>query len=485
MTTSKIAVFGFGSMPVVQRHLMDLARANDTAIAWCTILTQPNYRTIMREVLPAADILDVFTALPVRPEGGALDQLGAYRGSLIEDAAAQKRRWRPRPGQWLLDRAIDYYRIYKAFLKDRGATHLLTSNIETPDGKIAIAAARELGIGVLAPVDLRNLTGMILAADAGETPPAHARATTETRARAEAFIRRFRDEGWTPARAAPSEIDPARDDTAIMAQHLPPFRQRLAGFARVAMERPDLFDPVYLRDSMMSNSRLLQRLIWGTRERINAPKFHVAEARSLPERFVFYPLQYTPESSINTPAPYFVDQFRAIDAIRFAMPASHVLVVKEHRACLPLRPTRFMHALMRLPGVVVAASTMPARTLVEKAGVTISVTGTAVMEARLAGCSALALGPSISAWVAGGTVGIGDLGRAIRRSIDQPPDDRELTERVAALLSVRYPVLWGTPHMAGEPILRRGNMRRLLAAILDHLERDRTARPVPAPAVGA
>ena len=60
------------------------------------------------------------------------------------------------------------------------------------------------------------------------------------------------------------------------------------------------------------------------------PRVRHRRSRALPKRFIYYPLQVTPEASINTPAPYYVDQMRAIDALRLAMPPDCALVVKEH-----------------------------------------------------------------------------------------------------------------------------------------------------------
>ena len=38
-------------------------------------------------------------------------------------------------------------------------------------------------------------------------------------------------------------------------------------------------------------------------------------------------------------------------------------------------------------------------------------------------------------------------------------------------MSVRYPFLFVSPFYAGEPMLRRGNMRRFYELLLDHLKR--------------
>jgi hypothetical protein len=475
---TKIALYGFGSMPVAYRYMIDMARVDGVAVEWCAILTTPHYRALLREVLPAPEILDVFRDLPRHPVGGAANVLEHYDGSLAADLASVQRQWRRRSGKWLHDRGIDYYRMYKAFLSDRSATHLLTTGIETPDAKIIVAAARELGLGVLAPVDMRNLTGTMFTSDSFETPPNYAIPSADSRQRATAFISMFRNK-WAPARGEPRDVDPATDDRAIMPTHLPPLRQRLLGFVRTALERPDIFDPVFIRDAVMSNSKLMQGAIWGTRQRLNAPMYHVATPNGLPSKFIFYPLQYTPESSINVPAPYYVDQFRVIDALRFAMPSDCTLVVKEHRTCLPIRPVSFMRRIMGVPGVVVADSRISARELVERAALTVSVTGTAAFEAFIAGYGSMALGPGMSAWTLGGTVAVGQLAQGIRDRMDMRPSDKVVVDRIATLFSARYPFFFATPHMPGEPMLRCGNLRRYLSAVLDHIARDRANAAAP------
>jgi hypothetical protein len=59
----------------------------------------------------------------------------------------------------------------------------------------------------------------------------------------------------------------------------------------------------------------------------------------------------------------------------------------------------------------------------------------------------------------------------IAARIDKPIPDQTVIERIATLLSVRYPFLFVSPFYPGEPMLRRGNMRRMYEALLDHLAR--------------
>lgn len=475
--TPKIAIHGFGAQPVVCRHLIEMSKAAGAKISWCTILTSPHYRGLMRDVLPAQDICDVYEELPRTPGAGDLAQLSNYVGSIAEDLAAQKRLWPKRQGVWLQRRAQDYYRLYKSFLLARGATHVLMSSIESPDGKILAALAQELGLGLMAPVDARNVTGTYFSTDAYETPPEYGPPSDAHRTQAAELVTRFKSEAISPRRP-PIDIDAATDDQTRLEGYLPPLRRRMAGFASAARERPDLFDGDMIRASVLNNLPLMRNAIWGTRARLNRGNFDIADINNLPKRFVFYPLHYTPESSINTPAPYFVDQFRVIDALRFAMPSDCELVVKEHWACLPMRPVRFMNEVRRLPGVRVANYTIPARSLIERAGLTATVTGTAGLEAFLLGRPAIALGRGISAWTLGGVEPLGTLPERVHLLMDKPVPEQHVIEQIARIMSVRYPFYFATPHTAGEPMLRAGNMKRFLAAIIDHLRRTAVSRTV-------
>lgn len=480
----KIALYGFGSFPVVYRHLIEVARAEHSPIEFCMILTGPNWRKIIRDVLPSEDILDVFAELPREPVGGDPSLLSSYNGSLVEDLAALKRAYRKRSGAWLHARGIDFYGLYKGFLIDRRVTHLLMSNIETPDAKIAIAAAQELSIGVIAPVDLRNLSGTCFSIDSYETPPVYAEATPDARARAAEFIRDFRRHAL-PARNMPSDIHMAHDDDTILESYLPSLGTRVNGFINAALERPDLFDYESIRISLMRNFGLIRNIVRGFRKRRNERQYDIGHVGSLPARFIYFPLQYTPESSINVPEPYFVDQFRVIDALRYAMPNDCALVVKEHPACVEMRPRSFMRHLRNLPGVEVAKATISSNDLIQRAALTVTVTGTAGFEAFLLGRPAVVLGRGLSAWAVKGVTSLGELRERTQVAMAQPISDEFVVDQVAKLISARYPFFFATAHMPGEPMLRRGNIRLFWAALADHLARERAAMTVASRTHGA
>ena len=472
---AKIALYGFGSFPVIYRHLIDVARTDNSRIRWCAVLTSPHYRKIINQVLPGEEILDIYRELPRIRGGSDISALAGYRGSLVEDIAAIKIARRKRSGAWVHRRAVDFYNLYKRFLIERKATHLLMSGIETPDAKTIIAVAHELGIGIIAPAHMRNLGGSYFSTDSHETPPAYAQVDEATRQRAAEFVRSFRQQP-VPDHYRTAEDACREDDLEILEQYLPSLASRMAGFCRIALERPDLFDPDMIRVSVMRTFAWVRIPIRGFRHWRNAGQYDVERIDALPPRFIFYPLQYTPESSINVPAPYFVDQLRAIDALRFAMPNDCTLLVKEHPACVEMRRIGFMRHLRNLPGVLVARSNISSIDLIRRALVTVSVTGTAVLEAFLLGRPALALGSALPSWAVGRSARVGSLPRDLAAAMAQPPSDEEVIDRVARLMSVRYPFYYGTAHAPGEPMLRRDNMRRFWMALNDHLDREQRAQ---------
>jgi hypothetical protein len=467
----KIALHGFGSTPIVFKYLIELAAKDGAPIDWCMILPTPEHRALVRSILPSSDILDVYQALPSPSVGGDLSLLAEYPGSLAEDLGADKRPWGAQDGRKRFARGMDYHLLYKKFLTDRGATHFLAGGvIEGAEGKIAVATARQLGLSIMVPIDCRSLTGTFFAADALAGLPAHAAPREDLLPKAAEFIERFRKSAM-PAHCPPNDFVPIDGDDELVYNDLPSTPARFVGLLRKAAERPDLFKPDQIRASVLNNLPVLRDKWWGLRTSRAAREFDVGDLAALPKRFIFYPMQVTPEASINTPAPYYVDQMRAIDTLRLAMPPDCALVVKEHPAGIGFRSLDFVRRLRKLPGLLVAKYTMDSRDISLRASLTCAVTGTAVLEAFFLGRPGFALGPGLSHWA----MGCGGATRSLRDEIavriDTPIPDQMVVERVATLLSVRYPFLFLSPFYPGEPVLRRGNMRRMYEALLDHLTR--------------
>lgn len=463
-----VLLHGFGIYALLWRHLIAHAREAAPEIEWSIVLQSDHHLDQMREVLPE-DRIFCLEHHQVKDSALTLDLscLGHYHGNIHADIEAEKLAFKHRPARWQLARAVETYRLYKAFAQRTRPTHLLISQIEGFEGKMLTGLGHELGLEVMVPTNGRNLGGTFFSPDAYETLPAHRAATPALLEKARAFVAAFRER---PTSAAGGLATPAEHDPTLPLLR-PPLPVRTARFVRRAVSRPDLFEREHLRTSFL-NTVTPVRDAWFAWNRWRAKDlFDVATPETLPERFVYYPLQMTPESSINTPAPYFVDQFRVIDALRFALPHDHLLVVKEHPSSILVRPPSFMRRLRRRAGVVVAEVRMDSRMLARRAAVTVSVTGSATLEAFLFGRPSLTLGPSLISTYLGGPATIDTLSARLRTAIAAPPSEAEVVRAVAEIMSVSYDFTFGAPGVPGEPVLRRGNIARFLSAIEDHARR--------------
>lgn len=462
----KIVLHAFGTFAITLRHLLEETRTHAPDIEWAVILPTNHQRHVFKSVVADRDILcleDVQPRWTAKRED--LSEVRNYGGSLFVDIETEKRTFKHRPAWEQVGRAIDIYRIYKEFLVAAKPTHLLLSQIEEYEAKMLIAVGRELGIQVMIPTTCRNLGGSFFSTDAQETLPDKRSATPELMDRAAAFIRHFRAEGGSTS-PLPHHYDPGDERLPNFQPSLP---VRTARYVLRTLRRPEMFERDHLRASLLNNLPQIRDSIWWARAKIAEKECDIGSPEGLPPRFVFYPLQMTPESSINTPAPFYVDQMRAIDAIRFAMPNDSCLLVKEHPSSISTRPVSFIRKVRRRAGVVVAHCRMPSRDIIQRAACTISVTGTATFEAFLLGRPSLVLGSSLVASYLGGVCSIDALRSRLRDSIESPPSDETIIRAVAEILSVRHDFTFGAPGGAGEPTLRRRNIQTMSSALLQHV----------------
>lgn len=120
------------------------------------------------------------------------------------------------------------------------------------------------------------------------------------------------------------------------------------------------------------------------------------------EEFDFFPLHFSPESSINTPAPYFIDQTRVVDRILLdKRSGNRTLVVKEHPAMYGFREKGFYLSLRHRPFVKFVHRKTPSFELIRRSTTVYSVTGTACLEAFFLGIGWVQYGANfLSAWKA-------------------------------------------------------------------------------------
>lgn len=465
-----VLLHGFGSAPIIFRYFLEISRQQRPDIQWHIILPSSTHLDIIREVVPKENILSIEDSLPNPPQGCDMAELTNYPGSLIEDLEAQKHPWLKRDGRKFYKRGQDYYTLYKSYMLEKQITHFLCIMVETPETKIAMATAHELGIDTSYCAHLRTMTGSVFATNVYEQLPVYQSVTSDTLAKAKQFVSDFRISHLSPT-ALPSDIDKSETSNELLDDFMPSAFSRLKVKLSSARKRLDLAEPDSIRVSFLNNLPLLRDAYWRFQASCNNKLVDIADINDLPEKFVLYPLQVSPESSINVPAPYYVDQLRVIDALRMAMPNDYTLIVKEHRAGALTRSPRFTRAVRNLPGVKIASCELHPREILRKSSLLATVTGTMGFEAFILGLPTIVFGRGICADLHGGTVGLNGLDVVIRERLNTQIPDEHIYQELAKYYSCRYPFVAYSTGTEGEPVLRRGNIEAFFAAYMDHLNR--------------
>jgi hypothetical protein len=111
-------------------------------------------------------------------------------------------------------------------------------------------------------------------------------------------------------------------------------------------------------------------------------------------RFVFFPLQMAPESSIDTWAPTYQNQLALIEQLHLAIPADVEFVVKLHFSDKDNYTRRQLLELMKLPRLRIAHPQASSLAFLQQAELVVAIQGTASLEAALLGKTVLLFGAS-------------------------------------------------------------------------------------------
>lgn len=367
------------------------------------------------------------------------------------------------------------YLAYKEFLTSNTPDAVVFPILEAYDSIILYHLCKELGIEPVIYGHARNI-GMSYFSDSiyEDLPPYALKKEPPPEAikKAEEFIRSFRKSfkpsfvaGYNPS---PDEII----DTSFMKTSI--FKKAF-NFVKMKIHDPephriDRYTLIHhLRIQIRPYVFKYRRLKGG----FNRVFYDLRKMEDLPDKFIYYPLQYTPEASINTPAPFFVDQMRAIDLILNSMPPDFYLVVKEHPAMIGERPFSFYRALKKKAGILLADIHIPSIEITKKASLTASVTGTACLEAFLLGKPSLHLGRAFfTGWIYKFDC-FSDFKKVIREGIDSRVVSMEkIIDLVSRVFSAGGDfIVASPPYMERvELLMNKRNIGNFLESLLRHVK---------------
>lgn len=384
------------------------------------------------------------------------------------------KRW---PGAKQTRYGVAVYEVYKELLQRVRPDVIFFPPGETAEAKILAGVAGELSIEIVGCVNGRHLGGSFFSEDIVESLPSYAVADLNSLEEAHKFLLAFRAGGIPAYNVAPiaDSLGEPQPEEIRDAPSLPSPLARIRNVAWSLVNEPEGMSAEGIRVRMMNSlpivSPILRKAVRGIRKAGNVAYIASRQIDRLPDRFIFFPLQYSPESSINFPAPYFVDQLRVVDAIRHKMPNDFLLVVKEHPAALEMRPRSFLNELARRSGVVFVGTDWNTREIISRASLTVSVTGSAAFEAFLLGRPSLVLGSCFFSGFLGGVCSMDRIGETMKEKMAKGVTDDEILNSIAGAFHCISRFLFVAPDygFGAKYVLQNKNIIAFMSALKKHL----------------
>lgn len=465
----KICVYAFANTAYFFQRLIEQSYAHGDAVKWSAVLPRWHHRKSYQSLLPDDSLLYLyqdFDRLYAEHSGDDAFGLAAEGDGELLCLLKDKAGYRFLDSAEQLRRAATLLTIYRTFLERIRPDILVFPDVEVVDGFLLLSLCKTLGITPVYYVGMRTLGGGFFSSDCYETLPPYFGPYKESDVpRAVKFLEQYR------AGQAAGFEDPLPSTPAVPSQPL--WRRAPAALlSHFRHERLYAGEDGWVNRVKANVARQINNYrTWYFRV-FQEHLFDLHDDRQqLPENYVLYALQYTPESSINGLEPYYVDQTRAIDLLLAGMPSGYRLVIKEHPAIAGVRSSGFYRGLRSKPGVLLAAPALSTRRLIERTAAVATVTGTVGFEGYLLGKRSILFGRNFFSHLCACGEGPTKIKATFRSMLDSPnPDVDERAVEIARLLHIRYPILLADPLVQPE-ILSDTNIGAFRVALYDHVAR--------------
>ena len=464
----KILIHGFGTYAIFFYEVIKLSMKCNDDISWSIILPTAHYLKNFEQLLGKENVYYLHDEL-MDGDKINISLLKNYKGNIYRDIESDKKTIKKKKAYKQERNAFFTYLAYKKILISSGAEYIVFPHVESHEGMILHSLAKELGISAIVPTHTRCLGNSFFSEEITEKLPVYAKSSLLLRDKAENFLKKF-NENNISAMSYPSVLENKKGNIdKVFKRNI--FRRVFDYGKQLFTEKSyQSFDGIRYR--LLNNLPLMRDFIWNINQKI----YDYSSLEDLPKKFIYYPLQYSPESSINTPAPYFIDQMRIIDALRLSMPSDVILVVKEHPSCIQVRDGNFIRDLRYKAGIRIAYYRMDNKEIIKRASLTVSVTGTANFEAFLLNKPSLVFGGCFFSEFLGGisTLDLLKLREIIDTNIGKQISREEQISALTKILSVVYPFVIFTPGDGtkyGDMTMSKANIKNFYTALLSHIRR--------------
>lgn len=465
----RVCVYAFSTTALLFRALIDGCAQAVDSVEWSVIQPQGHFLGTFADIIPSGRrcyLYETFKTIYEANDDNNIARALASSEGLVTALYKDKDGYRRLNKDEQLRRGGAMDAVYREFLHRVRPDYVLFPDLEVVDGFVLMNLCRELRIGVLYFTSMRFLGRSYFASDPYETIPPYFGQFTEADSRAaRLIIARFRNR---------QSLDPVSDYPQVLPPK-PSLMRRLITTPRLrwGFERLHASEETFRMRITRNMLHVMTPLRRQRFELLSARYFDIRDTVApLPDRFVFYAMQYTPESSINGLEPYYVDQGRVIDALLLNLPPGHRLVVKEHPAMAGMRPMSFYRDLRRKPGLVLAHPRVDTRRLMTQASVVTTVTGTVGLEAYLLGKPCVLFGRNFFSHLCYRAPAVAELRAFLERVIAThvPPTEERTEEEIAKLLNVGGNFLISDPWFS-PTVMARENVQAVRACLWRHLSR--------------
>lgn len=174
-------------------------------------------------------------------------------------------------------------------------------------------------------------------------------------------------------------------------------------------------------------------------------------------KYIYFPLQYQPEASIDLSSPRYNNQVETARQVAMSLTDDYTLIVKDHPAMYGLRCPDDLEQLARTPNIKLVDYRTPSETVLKKADLVIGPASTTLAEAAYLKKPAIQLGdaglmlelPNITRHNDVTTLA-GTIKTLLEKDLQTPEYERRLENYIAAAYDVGfdipYVVIWAGGH---------------------------------------
>jgi hypothetical protein len=381
---------------------------------------------------------------------------------------SSKRYFKKLDSEEQLKSAFAIYKIYKNFLEKNKPDAILFPDLEVVDGLILLNICKELNIEILYAVHTRNLGKSFFARDYYDSLPEYfGNYENKDKKLAKEFLENYLNSSISPKNLSLEKSEEIKIEIPnIFNRYINSLKNNKLESYHI--EKTDFI--LRIKMNIVPLVEVWRRFIFKN-HKINY--FHIkTEKDRVPKNYIIFPLQVTPESSINTLEQYFIDQERIVDLIRLNMPNNYFLLLKEHPSMIGIRENSFYKRLRKKSGVLLVSPHLNTEEFVKKSKLVITVTGTIGLESYIKNKPILMFGPTFFSNFVDEFNSYKDLRKQIDNLVNKSNFDskEQKIENIAKLYNISYEFIVHEPFHFPQ-VMEKNNIKNYLEAVKDHINR--------------